>query len=945
MRLLYLTHQYFPRHVGGTEVYTRGLAIRMQQAGHDVRVVTAVESPDPKCTLVDTEHDGVPVTEVHHNLSWAVDPARAEFDNPEIAEVIAPLLERERPDVVHALHGMKLSASALDLCYRLRLPTVVTLVDFWFICGRHTLLRWNGRPCTGPAHDLDCLECMHDSHGFADSSLRSLSPGILRIVAERTLASLQPLKPFWRDVDAVRKRQNHLRRIVERADRVIALSDFQKAMYVRNGYSDEKIQVLHHGLETEGLKPATAALSEPLEFIYIGSLVQHKGVHVLLEAFARRPQVNIRLSIYGDATLPSPYVDSLKQQAANDPRVKLMGTFPISEMGRVLGTAHALVMPALWYENEPLVVKAARFVGLPVLASNIGTLATSVQDGVNGKLVAPGDVEAWADAIATFRPLPLKPDTSIKTMDENAREMLTIYEEAYAKPRCPRTEYLVDLLSAARIDAPSDNYVQVQRVVLNGEVETAIFQHPPSTACFPPIVIGRNATLKFGCGIREIAWTRIKHDVEFSISVEAESGRELLFQTALKRRDRYSDCAWQRHELDLSKYEGRSIVLVLRTRSKRSTEYAWAAWADPQIAHEVAAKQGRRRTDRHPHVFLITADALPARHLGCYGSRDVETPHLNELAAEGVLFEQAWSQSCLTLGSYVSLLTGLHPAEHGVMREWQPFPLSRIDLPRTLAAHGYHTLLGVSSGEMSGRDNYLEQLFHEVLPTLSNPMQDGEVTTRQFINWFERRPDQPIFSWLHYFDAHPPGMPPSPFNSKYYAGDPTDPRNTYLAQDVPKIRAVESLLVLQIGMPALERGQPVAEIVELLEDTAAVLKGESNFRPDLAEHILSLGKRGMRGRGRVGCGEWLAKQAHEIKTGRASRELLQWLNEIAELLDPTEKDLLSWLRGVVDFRYPLAMYYGSVSYFDSHVGRLVSYLKENDIYDQSLIVVTAPHGE
>lgn len=436
LRLLYLTHQYFPRHVGGTEVYTRGLAIRAQRAGHAVRVVTAVESADPNCTLVDTAHDGVAVTEVHQNLSCAADPARAEFDNPEIAEMLAPLLDRERPDVVHALHGMKLSAAALDLCYRLRLPTVVTLVDFWFICGRHTLVRWNGQPCTGPAHDLDCLECMHASHGFGDSPMRTLSPEVLRIAADRALASAQPLDGFWRDVDAVRNRQNHLLRIVERADRVIALSDFQKALYVSNGYPENKIQVLHHGLETEGLRPATDGVNGPLKFILIGSLVYHKGVHVLLEAFARRPHANVQLSIYGDTNVSNPYVDSLKQQAANDPRVKLMGTFPVSEMGRVLDTADALVMPALWYENEPLVVKAARYVGLPVLASNIGTLTTSVQDGVNGKLIAPGDVEAWADAIETFRPLPIKPETSIKSMDENAREMLTIYEEVYAKPRC-----------------------------------------------------------------------------------------------------------------------------------------------------------------------------------------------------------------------------------------------------------------------------------------------------------------------------------------------------------------------------------------------------------------------------------------------------------------------------------------------------------------------------
>ena len=67
-----------------------------------------------------------------------------------------------------------------------------------------------------------------------------------------------------------------------------------------------------------------------------------------------------------------------------------MGTFPAEELGRVLGGAAALVMPALWYENEPLVVKAARYIGLPILASNIGTLADSIKNGINGVLVPTG---------------------------------------------------------------------------------------------------------------------------------------------------------------------------------------------------------------------------------------------------------------------------------------------------------------------------------------------------------------------------------------------------------------------------------------------------------------------------------------------------------------------------------------------------------------------------
>src|SRR5207253_6608187 len=94
----------------------------------------------------------------------------------------------------------------------------------------------------------------------------------------------------------------YLRRLVERADRVIALSDFQKDMFVRNGYAAERIQVLHHGLETAGLKPATSASTEELEIVFVGSLVYHKGPHILLKALAEHPKLKVRLLLYGDAS-------------------------------------------------------------------------------------------------------------------------------------------------------------------------------------------------------------------------------------------------------------------------------------------------------------------------------------------------------------------------------------------------------------------------------------------------------------------------------------------------------------------------------------------------------------------------------------------------------------------------------------------------------------------
>jgi glycosyltransferase involved in cell wall biosynthesis len=433
LKITYLIHQYFPRHIGGTEVYTHGLAVRAQRAGHTVRVISHVESPslDPiDYKAVRTEHDGIPVTELHHNLSRAANPARAEYDNPHIVELLRPELETVKPDVIHAVHVMKLSGAALKLCYDLNIPVVLTLADYWPICPRHVLVRSNQQLCNGPAHDLDCMRCLHDTHGFAAGRTQELPLPVLRGVSSLGAAVLkQHLPRFWRDIHAIRERQSYLRQTVERADRLIALSDFQKEMFVRNGYSAEKIQVLHHGLETAGLNPAMPSANEEFKIVFIGSLVYHKGPHVLLKALARHPELKVRLLLYGDARDANPYLKSLKELVAADSRVKLMGTFPLNEMGRVLATAQVLAMPVLWYENEPLVVKAARYAGVPVLASNIGTLADSIQDGVNGWLLPPGDIDEWADAIATLNPKPLPPDASVKSMDQNAEEMFEIYRE------------------------------------------------------------------------------------------------------------------------------------------------------------------------------------------------------------------------------------------------------------------------------------------------------------------------------------------------------------------------------------------------------------------------------------------------------------------------------------------------------------------------------------
>lgn len=412
MRIAYLTHQYFPRHIGGTEVYTRGLARRARAAGHEVLVVTAHDPLSWNRALQGvrrSEHEGIPLTEVHYSLGTAPEPARYEYENPYAAAKVKEELSWFKPDIVHVTHAMKLSGACLEACDALGIPFIVTLCDFWFICPRHTLLTWEGHLCEGPSDPTACVKCLHHTHGFPETE-----------TVKR----------------AARRRPSYLREALLKARRIITLSNFQKQMFVQNGFPEERIETLAHGLETLGLDPERKEKTGTPKVLFIGSLVEHKGAHVLLEALSRLRELPLECLIYGSFNPNDPYGDRLKELAASDPRVHFMGTFPPDEMGKILAQGDVLALPAQWYENDPLVLKAALYMGIPVLVSNLGSLPERVQDGHQGILLPPGDVEAWARGLKQVlgsEQMENLPGEKIKTMDEHAEEIFDVYREELKK--------------------------------------------------------------------------------------------------------------------------------------------------------------------------------------------------------------------------------------------------------------------------------------------------------------------------------------------------------------------------------------------------------------------------------------------------------------------------------------------------------------------------------
>lgn len=418
MKILYFVHQFFPQHIGGTEMYVRGLAERAQERGDRVYLLTHVDGPShAPASIRRVKFESLDVIELHSNYSRSRRPGKDEYANSEHGELIAQVLLKLKPDLVHVAHTIKLGAEGMRHCEALGIPVVVTLCDYWFLCPRHTLLRSDGQLCQGPSDINDCRRCQADTHPEKN----------FQLYTKRSSQFLGPMHRFLQRYDQAR-RLGYLRKRLLASSAIVALSQFTRHRFIEYGIPAARIQLLPHGLEELPTSPPPLPPAQ-MHVVFIGSLVHHKGAHVLLEALRLQPDLPLRCTLYG-AIHDDDYQLSLRKIAASDSRVTFAGRFPPQNIWQILDNASVLALPSLWFENEPLVIKAALHRGIPVLASSLGSLTEQVRDGRDGWLLPPGDAIALAEALAHITSQPETwriPPVRDLGMDTHALEVFELY--------------------------------------------------------------------------------------------------------------------------------------------------------------------------------------------------------------------------------------------------------------------------------------------------------------------------------------------------------------------------------------------------------------------------------------------------------------------------------------------------------------------------------------
>jgi arylsulfatase A-like enzyme len=357
------------------------------------------------------------------------------------------------------------------------------------------------------------------------------------------------------------------------------------------------------------------------------------------------------------------------------------------------------------------------------------------------------------------------------------------------------------------------------------------------------------------------------------------------------------------------------------SRTPRAARWALALLAlvgsgcNGSTAEPAGDEPGARR-----NLILIVVDTLRADHIGAVGG-PVPTPTMDALAASGVLFSQARSHIPTTGPSHGSMFTSLLPSEHGTRGNSQTLDDANLTLAEALGAQGWHTAAFVSLGVLQDRFGF-DQGFDEY----SNWFQgrwwkSGEVINSEVLRWIERASDDPLFLFLHYSDPHTPYAPPDydyPLVTLSYA-------QAELARMKADARAERVSLTLQPGANDIELMPP--EGVE--RDTLGCGLVTPSV-PGVEVHF-SKGEDFLPG------------------LGDGSIPPFGTLPTVIRLVNPTPDPLPITLDVTTRINLPpdaWPEWYGrEVAFLDAKLGRVVDALKRQGLWEDSVVVLTADHGE
>jgi glycosyltransferase involved in cell wall biosynthesis len=343
MRVLLLHNRY--RQAGGEDIVVRAERELLEKYGHEVDLLEADNS----------EIAG---------LAGRVRAALGTIYSPAAKRQVDARIARFRPNVVHVHNFFPLlSPSIYYACREASVPVVQTLHNYRLICPNAQLLR-DGHVCE------DCLGKIVPWPGVLHACYRGSRVGSAAVAA---MIGMHRRMGTWKNA----------------VDVFIATTDFSRNKLIEGGLPAEKIAVKPNFVDDPGrVGDGCGGFA-----LFVGRLSPEKGISTLISAW-ESAKSGIPLKIAGDG----PLAEGIARSAARE-RIEYLGAQPREKIQALMRDAAFLVFPSIWYEGLPMVIVEAFSVGLPVITSNLGSMASLVEHGRTGLHFGPGDARDLATKI------------------------------------------------------------------------------------------------------------------------------------------------------------------------------------------------------------------------------------------------------------------------------------------------------------------------------------------------------------------------------------------------------------------------------------------------------------------------------------------------------------------------------------------------------------------
>lgn len=365
MKVLFVNTRHY--YGGGDSTYTFNLADVLRQKGHEVAFFAMHDERNLTDSNSDLFVSHIDFKELNRRKSifTGFKVASRVIYSAEARQNFAKALDRFQPDIVHLqnIHG-HITPSVIFEAKKRNLLVVWTLHDYKMICpNTHFLI---------DATNEICEACGNGR--YYQAVLKRCKKGSL-------LASVMAC------VEAYAHRIMGLRNL---PDFFLTPSAFLRNKLIERGFSPDKVihvplflpdEMFNNGGHDGGY------------LLFIAKLDPLKGIYPLFEACRQVPEVRLKIAGRADDIIAA------KLPSLLPPNAEYVGMKQGDELRKLLLGARAVVLPSLWYENQPFSITEAFAAGKPVIASDLGGMTELVKDGERGLLVPPGDVEALAEAM------------------------------------------------------------------------------------------------------------------------------------------------------------------------------------------------------------------------------------------------------------------------------------------------------------------------------------------------------------------------------------------------------------------------------------------------------------------------------------------------------------------------------------------------------------------